>query len=205
MDISYYDKFSKIYDLISSKYYYRKPRRKVIEEMRIQKGDTILNLPVGTGQNFEYFQRYLVGLGQVIGIDLSEGMLNRAKSKIQKKNWKNIKLFKGDATDIDPYWVSEHLEGISKFDSIVCDLGLSGFPESEKVIDNMISILKPGGRLVIMDWYIESRSLRGEFIKWVGKGEVNRPLFQYMKTKVSDFSLDQSFKGGQMFVATGVK
>ena len=56
-----------------------------------------------------------------------------------------------------------------------------------------------------MDWYIAKFSLRGEFIKWIGKGEVDRPLYQYMENKVSNFELNNSFKRGGMFVASGTK
>tara|TARA_B100002019_G_scaffold270039_1_gene263332 strand:- start:846 stop:1106 length:261 start_codon:yes stop_codon:yes gene_type:complete len=76
-----------------------------------------------------------------------------------------------------------------KFDSIFCDLGLSGFPNWEKVIDNLITLLKPNGKIVIMDWYIYKPSFRGAFIKLIGKGEVNRPLYQYLESKVADFEL----------------
>ena len=55
--ILFYDKFSKIYDLISSKRYYHKPREFAIKKMDLKKEQFILNIPCGTGQNFEYFQQ----------------------------------------------------------------------------------------------------------------------------------------------------
>jgi ubiquinone/menaquinone biosynthesis C-methylase UbiE len=97
------------------------------------------------------------------------------------------------------------LEENLEFDSILCDLGLSGFPEWEQVIDNLISLLKLDGKLVVMDWYIEKPSLRGNFIKWIGKGEVNRPIYHYMEKRLPKFELNKSFKNGEMFVAIGTK
>jgi hypothetical protein len=47
--------------------------------------------------------------------------------------------------------------------------------------------------------------LRGKFIKWIDKGEVNRPLYQYMENKVDNFVLNHSLKSGEMFVAIGTK
>ena len=129
----------------------------------------------------------------------------KLEEKIEKNNWTNIQIFKEDATKINSEWVKKEFNLELKFDSIFCDLGLSGFPEWEKVIDNLISLLKTNGRIVIMDWYIEKPSLRGNFIKWVGKGEVNRPLYQYLENKVTDFKVNKSFKSGQMFVAIGTK
>ncbi len=203
--IKYYDKFSRVYDWVSPKRYYHKPREFAITEMNLNKGQTILNIPCGTGQNFEYFQKYMANTGRIVGIDLSEGMLLQATEKVKKNLWDNIELFKGDATQINSEWIDKEIERELKFDSILCDLGLSGFPKWEMIIDNLLSLLRPNGKLVIMDWFIEKRSIRGEFIKWIGKGEVNRPLWQYMENKVAHFTLDNSFKGGDMFVASGNK
>ena len=201
----YYDKFSKIYDWISFDSYYRKPRKFAIEKLNLKPNQTVLNIPCGTGQNFKYFEQYLKNTGQIIGIDLSEGMLTEAENKTKKNDWKNIKHFCADARKINHNWINKNVGQGLKFDSILCDLGLSGFPEWQNIIDNLISLLKPNGKLVIMDWYIEKSSLRGKFIKWIGKGEVNRPLHQYMESKVANFELTNTFKNGEMFVATGTK
>ena len=203
--ISYYDHFSKVYDWLSPKWYYHKPRAYGVEQLSLKPGNTVLNLPVGTGQNFEYFQKYLEGTGLIIGIDLSEGMLEKAKEKKTLHNWKNIKILKGDAIEITPVWIKENIGESIQVDAIFCDLGLSGFPEWQKVIDNMLSILSPNGRLVIMDWHIPKSTLRGEFIKWIGKGEVDRPIYQYLENQVVNFKVDNTFNRGGVFVATGIK
>ena len=203
--INYYDKFSKLYDWLSPKWYYHEARKFAIQQLQLEEDTTVLNLPCGTGQNFEYFQKYMDGSGFIIGIDLSEGMLEKAKQKQSESNWNNIKIIKGDATQINPVWIKENIGKSIQVDAILCDLGLSGFPEWEKVIDNMLSILSPNGRLVIMDWYIPKPTLRGKFIKWIGKGEVNRPLYQYLENQVANFTVNTSFKRGDIFVATGVK
>lgn len=202
---SYYDHFSKVYDWISPKWYYHNSRAYGIEQLALKPGHTVLNLPVGTGQNFEYFQKYLEGTGLIIGIDLSEGMLEKAKQKQSENNWNNIKIIKEDATQINPVWIKENINEAIQIDAIFCDLGLSGFPEWQKIIDNMLSILSPNGRLVIMDWYIPKPTLRGKFIKWIGKGEVNRPIYQYLENQVVNFTVNTSFNRGDVFVATGIK
>jgi len=201
----YYDRFSKVYDLISSKAYYHKARNYAVLELELISGQTILNLPVGTGQNFEYFQKHLNNSGLILGVDLSEGMLREAKKKVIKNNWENIELHIGNANQIDQNWLNQLQIKDLKVDAVLCDLGLSGFPNWENVIDNMLSILKPNGRIVIMDWYIEQSSLRGSFIKWIGKGEVDRPIWQYLKERVDNFKLEHSFNRGGVFVASGNK
>lgn len=200
---SYYDKFSRVYDLLSPDWYYRKPRKFAIQALALGERQTVLNLPCGTGQNFRYFQQYLNGSGKIVGVDLSYGMLQKARGKIASNGWDNISLFKDDATKVDESWVKHHFgEGV-KFDAILCDLGLSGFPEWRNVIDNLLPLLRPGGRFVIMDWYIEQPGLRAGFIKWIGGGEVDRPLYHYLAERVDGFQLEDSFKGGNIFVAWG--
>lgn len=203
--INYYDSFSKVYDWLSPKWYYHNARNYAIQQLQLKQGQTVLNLPCGTGQNFEYFQKYLNETGLIIGIDLSDGMLAKAKKKKEANDWKNIQIYRGNATNINIDWLQKNTSVQTKVDAILCDLGLSGFPKWEMVIDNMLELLKPNGLLVIMDWYVPKPTLRGKFIKWIGGGEVNRPIYQYLETKVANFSVDTSFNRGGVFVATGTK
>ena len=45
-------------------------------------------------------------MGKIIGIDLSQGMLEKAKEKIDKNEWENIQLFTADATKINIEWIN---------------------------------------------------------------------------------------------------
>lgn len=204
--IEYYDKISGIYDFISN-WYYKKARKYAIEKLEIKKGQTVLNIPCGTGVNFKYFQSILENTGLIIGIDLSGGMLNQAKQKTEKKGWTNINLELENATKIDQNWLTEYSKrnGPIEINAVLCDLGLSGLPEWQKIIDNMISILGPNGNIVILDWYLEKSGPLAKFVKWIGKGEVDRPLWQYLQTKVSDFEIEKFGLFNGVFVASGTK
>lgn len=203
--IKYYDNFANVYDFFSPKWYYHKARKYAVEQLALQDGSTALNLPCGTGQNFEYFQKYMNNSGLIIGIDLSKGMLEKAKEKVNKNNWKNIHIVKEDAKKINVTWLTKQYDNTQNIDAILCDLGLSGFPDWTEVIDNLYEILAPRGRLVIMDWYLPKPTLRGKLIKWIGKGEVDRPIFQYLQSKSNDFNVETSFNSGGVFVATVIK
>ena len=78
--INYYDSFSNVYDWLSPKWYYHEARAYAIQQLALKSGDTVLNLPCGTGQNFAYFQNYLNETGLIIGVDL-----------FQKECWKKRK------------------------------------------------------------------------------------------------------------------
>ncbi|SRX53877.1 class I SAM-dependent methyltransferase [Aequorivita sp. CIP111184] len=162
--IRYYDKLSVIYDYISN-WYFKKGRNYAIKALELKNGQTILNVPSGTGVNFKYFNEYLNNSGLIIAIDLSSGMLDKARQKIKKNGWTNIEIELSNAIKIDQSWLDYRDEQITVVDAIFCNLGLSGLPEWRKTIDNMISISKPKGRIVILDWYLEKPSLNDDFVK----------------------------------------
>ncbi len=200
----YYDRFSLVYDVLSSPRYYRKPREAAVEALRLRPGQAVLNVPCGTGQNFPLLQSHLRGTGRVVGVDLSAGMLAKAAAKVRADGSGNIDLIREDVTALDSEWAAS--QGVPHgFDAVLCDLGLSGFPSWQRVADQLLTTLKPGGRLVVMDWFIPHRSLRGEFIRWIGKGEVDRDLPGYLRDRMEDVEVDGSFKGGDMFVAAGAR
>lgn len=207
MDISYYDKFSRVYDILSPKVYYHRARDAAVSTLGLQESQTVLNVPVGTGQNFEYIQNYLHGTGRIIGIDLSERMLSKAFKKICSNGYFNVSLEQKDVAEINTDWFEDFRNNNpdTQIDAILCDLGLSGFEDWKQVIQNFLSVLKPEGRLVVMDWELPEPSLRGEFIKWIGGGEVDRPIPSYLSTKLEQFEVDHSFNRGGVFVASGIK
>lgn len=200
----YYNRFSKVYDLVSSDHYYRKVRQFAIDKLNLSEDQTILNIPCGTGQNFRYFNEYLNGTGIILGFDLSMGMLAKAEQKIESSGWSNISLKNIDAGEL----TSERFNILYpdlKADAVLCDLGLSGFPQWEKVIDNLLGILKPGGRFIVMDWYIEKPNFRAWYISYLGRGEVDRPIPHYLESRLSGFEFFNQFKKGELFVAAGTK
>lgn len=203
----YYNKFSRVYDILSSKAYYHRARDSAVSSLGLQEGQVVLNVPVGTGQNFEYLQRYLGGTGQIIGVDLSEGMLSKAFKKINAHGYSNITLHNMDVADLNAAWLmqyqAENPDG--QIDAILCDLGLSGFNDWEQIIENLLSILKPEGKLVVMDWELKEPSFRGELIKWIGGGKVDRPIPSYLQDRLDNYEVDHSFNRGGVFVASGIK
>ena len=147
---AYYQKFSKVYDALSPKTYYHEARSQAIKELHLKVGMTVLNVPIGTGQNIEYFQSYLHNTGAIIGVDISPGMLAKAEAKIKTASWKNVVLINSDVSEL--VYNLENGNKPVQYDAILCDLGLSGFPDWETVIDTLVSMLTVGGRIAIMDW-----------------------------------------------------
>ena len=203
----YYDRFSKVYDWLSPKIYYHRARQAAIDSLDLQEGQTVLNVPIGTGQNLEYFQRYLKGTGNIIGVDISEGMLSKAFEKVQEQKYPNVVLQNTDVSMLNRAWLEQYREEnpSQPIDAVICDLGLSGFEDWQGVVDNLLDVLKPEGKFVVMDWLIEEPSLRGECVKWIGGGEVSRPIPAYLQERLGNFKLDHSYNRGGVFVASGIK
>lgn len=203
--MKYYDLFSHVYDILAPAWYYHKPRKYAVEKLNLRESKNVIVLPCGTGQSFRYLINQLHGEGNIIGIDYSNGMLRKVRQKITKHGWENITTFKKDATKLNRSDIVNNLDKQIIIDAIYLELGLSTMPEWKKVIDNALSLLKEEGKIVIMDWYMENTNLWGKFINSIGNAEIRRPTWKYLKKKVENFKINNNFKNGGVFVASGNK
>jgi ubiquinone/menaquinone biosynthesis C-methylase UbiE len=106
-------------------------------------------LDVGTGTGF--LAILLAELGNnCTGMDISEGMMKVAKKKAEKSNL-NIKFCIGDAENLP-------IEDNS-YDVVVNRHLLWTIPHPEKALNEWIRVLKPGGKLIILDgdWFYKNR------------------------------------------------
>src|SRR5262245_40801824 len=67
-------------------------RETLIRRIDIRPGDRVLEIGCGTGKNFEAIQQRLRGSGEVIGIDCSLPMLDKARQRVRERGWKNVRL-----------------------------------------------------------------------------------------------------------------
>lgn len=81
----------------------------------------------------------------IIGVDISEGMLSVGRIKVEKKGLSSlIKLQKADSENL-PF--SEN-----HFDAITVAFGVRNFEHLSKGLDEMCRVIKPGGKLVILEF-----------------------------------------------------
>ena len=107
----------------------------VIAEIR---GDEkILDVCTGTGHAAFSLSEKLT-TGTVTGIDLSEKMIEAAKNKIAGKAGINFVC-----SDLDNFYMEE------KFDIITCAFGIFFFPDMQKALGRMKSLLKQNGKIVL--------------------------------------------------------
>lgn len=60
-------------------------------------GDLVVDIGCGTGLNFPWLQEAVGPQGSIIGVDLTNAMLEQARLRVAKEGWKNIELVQADA------------------------------------------------------------------------------------------------------------
>ena len=145
--IQTYRKRAANYDFTANLYYlfgYREwaYRRTAVKALKLQSGDTVLELACGTGINFPLFQRYIGSEGQIIGVDLTDAMLEQAKKRVANQGWQNVTLIQHDAST---YQIPSNVNAV--FSSFAFSL----FPDTKQVLKNIANSLVPGGRLTLLE------------------------------------------------------
>ena len=197
--MGWYDLISPLYDIGATGS--GRPRREAAAELRLEPGDTVLDLACGTGLNFPIIEAGIGSEGLLIGLDYSSGMLAKARRKVQRKGWGNVRLIQADARTLSEDLLKEHAN-VDRIDKVLCTLGFTVIPDWEAVFEQSWALLKPGGRYAIMDWHVKQRNLFSWFLNSVSRGDVSRPTWAPLERMMEDYSY-QAFIGGNVFVAGG--
>lgn len=113
------------------------------EFAKIAEGDTVIDLGSGAG-NDAFIARHEVGeSGEVIGIDFTPAMIEKARENTKKLGFKNVEFRLGDIEDMP---VSNN-----RADVIVSNCVLNLVPDKERAISEIHRVLKPGGHFSISD------------------------------------------------------
>lgn len=94
-----YDRWAGLYDWNPVLDLVRPARRLAVAKMALSPGDTVVDMGTGTGANLAPLRDAVGREGEVIGIDLSPGMLGRARNLIEAEGWSNVTLIEGDIRD----------------------------------------------------------------------------------------------------------
>jgi len=135
-------------------------RRIAHELLRVQSGQTVLDVACGPGNFTRSFAPLVGDTGLVIGFDESATMLAKA---VEQDNPGQVGYVRGDARSL-PF-------ADGTFDAVGCFLALHLIPEPFRAVREMIRVLAPGGRIAIQAPYLP----RGIVPKLVDR-TVNAPL-----------------------------
>lgn len=94
-----YDRWASVYDWNPVLGLVRPARRRAIEAMNLARGDTVVDMGTGTGANLPLLRDAVGETGQVIGIDASARMLERARIRVDEHGWDNVSVLEGDIRD----------------------------------------------------------------------------------------------------------
>ena len=136
-----YDISANLYYLIGIREYaYRK---KAIDALKLEHGDTVVEIGCGTGLNFRRLRERVGSEGKIIGVDLTAEMLSAADKRIGRHHWSNIELVQSDAAAYDfP----------DRTDGIISTFAITLIPEYDQIIKKGATALSPGKRLVVLDF-----------------------------------------------------
>jgi len=170
----------------------------------------VLDLACGTGQNFPHLVENFGSETQIIGIDLSPGMLAKAQKRIDKNGWGNVSLLEVDAQKLDQEAINSHLGKKLKINCIVSTLALVVIPDWEKVFDNLVDLLSPGGQFLMMEVYAKRKVPQTYYTELIARADLKRKVWEPLE-KVSERFEYKELKGsphlhgGTLYVATGYK
>ena len=135
----------------------------IIHLINPKDSDIILDVAAGTGEPGLTIATMLTN-GKVIITDLSAGMLEIARENATRKGIKNIETQACDVCEL-PF-------ADNTFDAISCRMGFMFFPDMLLAANEMVRVLKPGGRIATAVWNVPEKNF------WVTAtmGIVNRNM-----------------------------
>jgi demethylmenaquinone methyltransferase/2-methoxy-6-polyprenyl-1,4-benzoquinol methylase len=119
-------------------------RKKAIGELKAIKPRIMLDVATGTG-DFAFEAIKILKPEKVVGVDISEGMLQMASKKIKERNLGHIfSVQTGDSEKLQ--FEDDH------FDAITVAFGVRNYENLEKGLADMYRVLKPAGKIVILEF-----------------------------------------------------
>ena len=119
-----------------------------INHAKAQKAEVCVDLGSGCGNDVIRLAEEVGEEGYVYGIDISEGMIAKAKTNLEKFEITNAKILKADLENLP---IDDN-----KVDVIISNCTINHATNKQAVWNEVYRILKPGGRFVVSDIYSTS-------------------------------------------------
>jgi demethylmenaquinone methyltransferase/2-methoxy-6-polyprenyl-1,4-benzoquinol methylase len=185
-----FDTISKEYDSLNRVISFGidvKWRNKVVEIVADKNPKRILDIATGTGDLAISLTK--TNAKEIIGLDISNGMLEVGRKKIKSKNLDGtIDMVIGDSEDL-PF-------EDNSFDAITVAFGVRNFMHLEKGLSEILRVLKPNGVFVILETSVPTKSVYIQGYKFYSKfilptiGKVfskDRSAYKYLSESASVF------------------
>ena len=118
--------------------------RETVDRIDLEAGARVLDLCCGAGASAIPAARAVGPQGRVVGVDVSQALLDLARSTADAEGLTNLELRCADAT------ATGCADG--EFDAVVCVFGVFFLPDMVAFIQEMWRMVRPGGTLAITTW-----------------------------------------------------
>jgi phosphatidylethanolamine/phosphatidyl-N-methylethanolamine N-methyltransferase len=149
-----YEFWAPAYDFIFD-WIFAPGREAAIKHLELSREHSVLEVGIGTGLNLPLYPATC----RLTGIDLSQEMLDKAVERVQTLAMPNVRLKVMDATSMD--------FGEDEFDSAIATYTISAVPDPVAVLREMRRVVKPNGRIVILNHFRSERRVTGRFEDFV--------------------------------------
>lgn len=112
-------------------------------------GGVWVDMGGGTGVSLEFMGDRLSRLRRVYVVDLSPSLLARARERVAARGWTNVETVEADVTTFAP------AEG--QVDLVTFSYSLTMIPDWFAAIDQANALLRPGGRVGVVDFYVSRK------------------------------------------------
>ncbi len=185
-----FDRVAKRYDLLNSVMsagLHHVWRGRAVDRADVSPGDSVLDVCCGTGDLALELAARVTPEGRVVGCDFSEPMLDLAREKAAARGVDGVRFEWADALNL-PY-------DDSSFDAVTVGFAIRNFADWDRGLQEMTRVLKPGGRLVILEFTEPHRPPFSTFYSlWfdrivpvLGRFTTNPEAYSYLTESVHSF------------------
>ncbi|UTO05060.1 bifunctional demethylmenaquinone methyltransferase/2-methoxy-6-polyprenyl-1,4-benzoquinol methylase UbiE [Moraxella sp. FZLJ2107] len=120
-------------------------KRYAISLTGVRSGQRVLDIAGGTGDLAKVFSREVGRSGRVVLSDINEAMLEVGRTRLINAGCNNVDFVLANAETLEPF-------ADNSFDLVTISFGLRNVTDKDKALAAMHRVLKPGGRLLVLDF-----------------------------------------------------
>jgi len=117
-------------------------RARSVDALELSPGDAVLEIGCGDGRSLHRLRTRVGPRGRVLALDASAGMVRRARERVREAGWENVHVLRADAA-------RPPLAG--PVDAVYAAMSVSAMPDPEAVARAARRLLRPGGRMAVLD------------------------------------------------------